>query len=298
MYSRKLEIFIEVAREGSFNKAAQKLYISPTAVMKQIDQLEEALGFDLFHRSPQGVELTEAGKYLFEEAQRILAATEEAVRAARALAKKSAKTIRLGKSFLYNAKLFFPYWQDFVERNPAYNLKIVPFEDKQLNMVNTIKTLGSKFDIMFGVCDSREWLEHVKLVIFGEANFTCAVSKKQPLSKRKVVKLDDLQGQNLIMVKKGQSLSNDRLRSFIQENYPQIKIVDADGYYDMDVFNSCEESNTILLSLDLWSDIHPSLNNIPLAWQGGGVPYGIMYSKEGKARVEDFIKIFSESFSI
>lgn len=43
MYNPQLETFLCVAESGSFNKAAEKLYISPPAVIKQINLLEEGL---------------------------------------------------------------------------------------------------------------------------------------------------------------------------------------------------------------------------------------------------------------
>ena len=54
MYNPQLETFLCVAEAGSFNKAAERLYISPPAVIKQINLLEESLGVKLFDRSTAG----------------------------------------------------------------------------------------------------------------------------------------------------------------------------------------------------------------------------------------------------
>ena len=51
MYNRHLETFISVADLGSFSKVAEALYISSTAVIKQINLLEQELGFTLFERT-------------------------------------------------------------------------------------------------------------------------------------------------------------------------------------------------------------------------------------------------------
>ncbi|MDK6858867.1 LysR family transcriptional regulator, partial [Streptococcus pasteurianus] len=64
-------------------------------------------------------------------------------------------------------------------------------------------------------------------------------------------------------------------------------------YYDLSTFNRCEQTGAILLSLDVWEDIHPSLITIPLAWSGPGVPYGIIYSKEPNDQVAKFIKVLA-----
>ena len=62
MYNPQLETFLCVAESGSFNKAAEKLYISPPAVIKQINLLEESLGLQLFVRSHRGLQMTKAGR--------------------------------------------------------------------------------------------------------------------------------------------------------------------------------------------------------------------------------------------
>lgn len=72
MYNPQLDTFLCVAESGSFNKAAEKLYISPPAVIKQINLLEESLGLQLFVRTHRGLVLTEAGKSLVQDARYII----------------------------------------------------------------------------------------------------------------------------------------------------------------------------------------------------------------------------------
>ena len=67
MYNPQLETFLCVAECKSFNKAAQMLYISPPAVIKQINLLEDKLGLQLFVRTHRGLELTDAGKSLAQD---------------------------------------------------------------------------------------------------------------------------------------------------------------------------------------------------------------------------------------
>lgn len=69
---RHLKYFVAVARELSIGRAAVTLNISQPPLTRQIQQLEEDLGATLFVRSVKGVELTDAGKTLYEEARNIL----------------------------------------------------------------------------------------------------------------------------------------------------------------------------------------------------------------------------------
>ena len=61
MYNPQLETFICVVEAGSFSKAADRLFISPPAVIKQINSLEASLGLQLFSRTHRGLVVTEAG---------------------------------------------------------------------------------------------------------------------------------------------------------------------------------------------------------------------------------------------
>ena len=58
MYNPQLDTFIRVADAGSFNKAAEELYITPTAIIKQINLLEASLDVKLFERTHRGLHLT------------------------------------------------------------------------------------------------------------------------------------------------------------------------------------------------------------------------------------------------
>ena len=51
MYNPQLDTFIRVADAGSFNKAAEESYITPTAAIKQINLLEESVGIKLFEQT-------------------------------------------------------------------------------------------------------------------------------------------------------------------------------------------------------------------------------------------------------
>src|SRR5262249_60113172 len=62
MHASVLRYFLEVARQGSIRKAAQKLFVASSAVNRQILQLEEELGAELFDRLPTGMRLHAAGE--------------------------------------------------------------------------------------------------------------------------------------------------------------------------------------------------------------------------------------------
>ena len=82
----------------------------------------------------------------------------------------------------------------------------------------------------------------------------------------------------------------DHFQDVIQLTHPQIIIQEADYYYDVDTFNTCEQNGTLLLTLDAWAEVHPSLVTLPVDWDYT-VPYGILYAKEPTDEVTQFLLI-------
>ena len=98
MYNPQLDTFLCVAEAGSFNKAAEQLYISPPAVIKQINLLEETLGVQLFVRTHRGLTLTKAGQSLLQDAKYIIQYCKDSVTRAKNAMQESESIIRIGTS--------------------------------------------------------------------------------------------------------------------------------------------------------------------------------------------------------
>ena len=96
-------------------------------------------------------------------------------------------------------------------------------------------------------------------------------------------------------VKRGETERLDRFQDKLQRDHPQILIEETDYYYDVDTFNACEQNGTLLLTLDAWADVHPSLVTLPVAWDGQ-IPYGILYAKTPSEAVSRFVSILRSHF--
>lgn len=77
MADRRLQVFYTVAKQLSFTKAAEQLFMTQPAVTFQVKQLEEHFNTRLFERSHARIALTPAGRLVLEYAERILALSEE-----------------------------------------------------------------------------------------------------------------------------------------------------------------------------------------------------------------------------
>ena len=104
-----------------------------------------------------------------------------------------------------------------------------------------------------------------------------AVSREHRLAQKKLLKVQDLYGETLMMVKRGDSGANDFLRNDLERNDPQIHIEDTQIFYDLSVFNRCAETDNVLLTIECWKDVHPGLVTIPVEWDYS-IPYGLLYS--------------------
>jgi DNA-binding transcriptional LysR family regulator len=91
-----LEIFVAIAEERSFTRAAGRVHLVQSALSVSIRALERDLGVRVFERSTHHVSLTDAGEALLPEARRILAAAEEARDAVSAVQGIVRGTLRIG----------------------------------------------------------------------------------------------------------------------------------------------------------------------------------------------------------
>ncbi|HEY9827823.1 MAG TPA: LysR substrate-binding domain-containing protein [Stenomitos sp.] len=98
MTFEQLRIFLAVADQLHFTRAAESLYITQPAVSAAVQSLEHEYGVKLFHRVGRRVEITEAGRLLFVEAQKILAQVAIAERNLRELNNLEQGELRLGAS--------------------------------------------------------------------------------------------------------------------------------------------------------------------------------------------------------
>jgi DNA-binding transcriptional LysR family regulator len=83
MELRHLRYFVAAAEEEHFGRAAKRLATVQPAITRQIRQLEEELGLELFERIGRGVKLTATGRILLQDARRTLAESDRALRRAR-----------------------------------------------------------------------------------------------------------------------------------------------------------------------------------------------------------------------
>jgi DNA-binding transcriptional LysR family regulator len=122
MELRRLRYFVAVAEELSFNRAAQRLHISQPPLSNQIKRLEEELGVRLFERSSRGVQMTEAGELLLEEARRIFVQVDQTVRTVQHVGYGEVGHLTLGFVPSASNEVLPPILRTFRDRYPEVDL--------------------------------------------------------------------------------------------------------------------------------------------------------------------------------
>ena len=290
MYNPQLETFIKVADAGSFNKAAEQSLITPTAVIKQINLLETGLGVALFDRTHRGLTLTKAGKSLYRDSKYIIQYCRDSVVRAKNAMQQDEQIIRIGTSPMTPAQVLLALWPKIHEHYPNMKFQLVPFENTPENAKEILANLGQNIDIVAGIFDETLLdLRKCKGFELMRNPICCAVSINHPLAEKDRLKVTDLYGENLMLIHRGWSHYVDKLRDDLWMNHPQIKIIDFD-FYNVSVFNQCENSNDVLMAIDSWQSVHPLLKIIPVEWDYS-IPYGLLHSPEPTKTVQDFLSI-------
>lgn len=126
-----LKGFIAVAHSRSFSKAARTLYITQPAVSKRIAALETHLNHTLFDRLGKEVALTEAGKALLPEAQKILQSIKDTERSIRELSGEIVGTLHVATSHHIGLHHLPPVLRAFVSQHRNVNLQFDFLDSEQ-----------------------------------------------------------------------------------------------------------------------------------------------------------------------
>jgi len=289
MYNPQLETFLRVADAGSFNRAAEAMFISPPAVIKQINLLESQLEVTLFDRSHRGLTLTEAGKSLYRDARYIITYCKDSVARAQNAMKNSDSVIRIGTSPMTPAQNLIDLWPKVQKLCPGMKFQIIPFENTPENAREILKNLGKNIDIIAGIFDEGmlKYRQCAGLELRREP-ICCAVSIQHPLAEKDILTMEDLHGENLLLMHRGWSSFVDALRDDLIAHHPEVNIVDF-HFYNLEIFNHCENSSDILMVIESWKPVHPLLKVIPVQWDYT-IPFGFLHAHNPSPAVKRFLE--------
>lgn len=265
MNDKHLETFIIIAEEGSFLKAAERLYVSPTALIKQMNLLEEEVGALLLDRSPKGITLTKAGEYFKDEAKKILSEEKVLLEETRKLGQAKEEAIRVGISLMNQPSLLLSLWQKKSHLLPNYKLEMVPYDDNVKEWYFVLDNLGKNIDLVPATGNTPDFLSHVQSVPIGQIKASISVPLTHKLASRREIILDDLKDETIIIPIPGYLTEMDEIREYLNSldlgiRYRYVQL------YSYDVFNMAASENLPMLVPSNWTSAHPMLKNVDVDW--------------------------------
>jgi LysR family hydrogen peroxide-inducible transcriptional activator len=202
---RDLRYFVALADTKHFGKAAERSYVSQPTLSAQIKKLENYLGVQLIERQPRRVTLTETGAKILPLARRILQESDEIV----SLARNEHDPLS-GKLKMALIPTIGPYLLPLVARKlrkQLPQLKLMLYEYQTQGLLEKLRS----GEIELGILALPVGLDGLEATELYEENFTVAVPNNHPLSKRTTVKLDELNGETLLLLEDGHCLRDQAL---------------------------------------------------------------------------------------
>jgi DNA-binding transcriptional LysR family regulator len=192
MELRQLRYFIAVAERLSFSKAAQHLHVTVPPLSRQIRQLEEEFGVQLFVRDRRRVVLTDAGRLLLREAKTLVTQTTHVSDCVRLAKTGEAGLVRIGIGLGLGERIGRVLL--------AHSAKCPAVEIQCRDVFSTSQNealLAGEIDVGF----LRPPIDPSHLVseLLYEEGLSVHVSKASPLAKRKTLRVKDLAGESLLL---------------------------------------------------------------------------------------------------
>src|SRR6266478_4629137 len=188
MELRHLRYFVAVGEEQHYGRGAQRLRVAQPALSRQIQDLEDELGFKLFDRLPRGVKISAAGKLFLEDARRILQQVDEATTRARRVARGQSGTLRVG--FTENASWHGAVpesFRKFRQEQPEAELQVNPLSS--MEQFEAVRSGRLDAGFIFNMPKTDRELNQMPVA---SHNIVLAAPKGHPLQKLKKLRLRDL----------------------------------------------------------------------------------------------------------
>ena len=229
MELRLLRSFLVLGQELHFAKAAEKLFITQSALTKQLKQLEAELGVLLLNRTKRQVSLTAAGNYLMDEAEFILNHVDNVVSATKRKAEGEEGEIRIGFVGSAMQNVIPSLLEQMNQKHPAIHASL-----EELNNKEQISALThDKLDIAFVRLESvRKGLAH-KVVY--EDSFSLVVPKFGTVNSENFISLSQFSQEQFIL------FSND----YSQEYYDNVMSIFEDHGFEPKVSYRSVQANSI-----------------------------------------------------
>jgi DNA-binding transcriptional LysR family regulator len=209
----ELRVFLKVAAERSFSRAAMKLHRTQPAVSQAVRRLEETVGERLFDRATKDASLTEAGRLLRDYAERLLRLSEEAESAVRDLRDLRRGRVLIGANEA-SVHIVLPIIAKFRHAHPLVHVDVRRIPARQ---VGAEVAQGS---LDFGVLTFQPAEPGLGAMVLGQDELVMLVHPTHALAHSKEVTLSECARQTVIAHNDPSHVRDRVLRLFEQHHIP------------------------------------------------------------------------------
>jgi DNA-binding transcriptional LysR family regulator len=216
MHLQDLNVFVTVAAERSFSKAAKKLHRTQPAVSQAVHRLEDELGDRLFDRSSRNGALTEAGVLLREHAVRLLRLSAEAEAAVRELQQVRRGRVLIGANEAAVHSVL-PIVHRFAEAHPTAQVEVRRVASRQM----ATELLQRSLD--FGVLTFQPPEKGLQSISLGNDELVMLAHPGHPLAARKRVTIEEV-GREVVIAHNDPSPARERVLRLYERRHAPINI--------------------------------------------------------------------------
>jgi len=181
MADRRLQVFHAVAKQMSFTKAAEVLYMTQPAVTFQIKQLEEHFNTRLFERGHGKISLTPAGEVVLKYAEKILGMSQELDTRVREMTGRLSGPLLIGASTTIAEFLLPPVLGEFKGQHPEVQAKLT------VGNSEAIENRVAEHTLDLGLIEAPSHLPTLQTEVCCEDELQVIVTPSHPLAKLKAV---------------------------------------------------------------------------------------------------------------
>lgn len=208
----RLRVFRSVAKNLSFTKASQELFVSQPAITKHIQELESAYQTRLFDRQGNKISLTESGKLLLEHCDRILEDYKRLEYEMHLLNNEYTGELRLGASTTIAQYVLPPLLARFIKKFPQVNLSLMNGTSRE------VETALQEHRIDLGLVEGVHRSPNLKYTPFLEDELVAVVHAKSKLSVSDELAPEDLTDIPLVLRERGSGTLDVIERALSQHN--------------------------------------------------------------------------------
>lgn len=195
MNINQLQYFVSVADYRSFTQAAEKHFLSQTAITLQVKALEDSIGVQLIDRKKRPIELTAAGQVFLKEAKAVLSRMDDALERTLEASKGMVGTLRIGYEKGYERSDLSDRLREFHRKYPNILFTCVRLDTDAMAQ----RLLSDELDIIFGWDGTNlRQRDDIESVLIEKSPFVAALYIGHPLASHRTLKREDLKHETLL----------------------------------------------------------------------------------------------------